>query len=360
MRVTAVLLVALASGCVHTVHYAPLVSRSDSPKLLVIHDVSVFAATGPDLVAHRDVVVRDGTIEAIVPAGGADAPPDARVIEGAGRTLLPGLVDAHAHVTFDSPPPWFKTLPDTAHNLQAHLFAGTTTVFDTGAEIAGMREVRAKLADGEWIGPRMKFAGPIVTRRNGYPYAYIRKVLPWPLPQVIASRVMRRIDTPEEGRAVVRELVKAQTDYVKVVVAQTPPSAARLDGDTLRAVVEAAHASGRKVIAHIDTAENALIAARAGVDVLVHGVHSTPLSKEEAQELASLHVTVVPTLVTFERLDELANDRVSFSPMERASEPRVLLDQYVQSKGRAAGFKLDPELETWLKRLTTYRQDRLV
>ena len=118
MRTTVVLLALVAIACSR----APrLVERAaDDPRSLVIRNVRVFdAPQGALLDGTRDVLVRDGRIAAIATPGvAADG---LRELDGRGGTLLPGLVDVHAHVGASANPPGRFVLPDLDANLAAYL-----------------------------------------------------------------------------------------------------------------------------------------------------------------------------------------------------------------------------------------------
>src|SRR4051794_24117784 len=104
------LLAALCVGCVHFPSYRELVTARPGTRILV-RDASVFTGTDGALLPHHDVYVQDGLIVSVKPTG--ETPPSADVvIEGAGKTLLPGLVDVHVHTSFGSLPPWYLAVPD--------------------------------------------------------------------------------------------------------------------------------------------------------------------------------------------------------------------------------------------------------
>jgi predicted amidohydrolase YtcJ len=105
-----------------------------------------------------DVYIRAGQISAIVDAGALDVQPD-QVIDGSGRTLLPGLFDMHAHMSGDVGP--------------LHLAAGVTSVREMAGENSEVLRLQARLADGELPGPHMYAAGFIegkspFSARNGF------------------------------------------------------------------------------------------------------------------------------------------------------------------------------------------------
>src|SRR5687768_13515394 len=134
MRLALVLFASLASGCIHFQETRELVAWDEPSPVLVVRDARVFPATldasgNAIVLEHHDVIVRAGRIESIAPTGGA-LPAGARVLEGKGRTLLPGLVDAHAHTHVTGAPPWYVVLPAPENALAQSLYAGVTTIHD--------------------------------------------------------------------------------------------------------------------------------------------------------------------------------------------------------------------------------------
>ena len=110
---------------------APLVTEPEHPSAAVaIIDASVLDVTNGIITPAQDVLVTGTKITSIGPSGTLTIPAGAQRIEAAGATLLPGLIDSHAHVANSSNPPWTGSLPDPERNLQGYLYCGVTTVFD--------------------------------------------------------------------------------------------------------------------------------------------------------------------------------------------------------------------------------------
>lgn len=180
----------------------------------VFQDVAVLRMTGQsEPVAGRSVLVRDGRIEAIRPAGEMVAPEGARVVEGAGRVLIPGLADLHVHL---------ERLPDP-RLLALFLTHGVTTVRNMDGR-PFVLEWRRRIGAGELLGPGIVTAGPI---------------LEGPDPFWDDTRV---VDGPQEARRAVLEQVAAGYDFIKVYHTLRP--------DAYRAVLDAAAGAGVPVAGH--------------------------------------------------------------------------------------------------------------
>lgn len=365
--IAAALLVPTLIACAHDQETRPLIdwaaSRAPNANDVVVYrDVRVFPATGAsDVLEHHDVIVRGAHIEALQPTGGAIAA-GAVVVEGRGSlTLMPGLVDAHGHAQLAGSAPWYPVVANPEHNLEEHLYAGTTTMHDMGGRLDLALSLRQRVLDGEIPGPRLRVAGPFFTPPGGYPESYISRVTPLP-PALLAigmSPYLRRVDHPRDARREVRKLAKAGVDHIKLALASTPDGTPLFDDLVLEAITDAAHDEGLRVMAHVDTAANARRAVQHGVDVLVHGVHSTDLSDDDARAIAHLgsHTTmVVPTLITFERLWQLAHDKVAFTAIENETVAPNLRASLAK---RPTDFALEPSLTSWLEYLDKHRDARL-
>src|SRR6185369_56738 len=141
-----------------------------------------------------------------------------REIDGRGGTLLPGLVDAHAHVGASANPPGRFALPDLQGNLAAYLYAGVTTALDLGDLSPDIFRTRDAIARGELLGPHVYAAGPMFTAPGGHPLEVLRPGLPWFLRWYVVPRTTRQIATPAAGAAAVQALLVDRPDVLKLMV----------------------------------------------------------------------------------------------------------------------------------------------
>jgi imidazolonepropionase-like amidohydrolase len=290
------------------------------------------------------IEVRAGRIEALTDIAGATAPDSA--IDVAGRTVLPGLIDAHNHVMSDlerspefgprpalhgeEPRPielrWFVL----AKAARALLRAGITTVRDVGSyddEAIVLREaVRLGLVEG----PRILSCGRIISATA--PGARI------------FGTMYREADGPWEMRQAVREQIRRGADYVKVMatgarsVEREDPEPAQMTREEIDAVVDEAHRIGLRVAAHAEGLPGARMAIEARVDTIEHGfsLHRAP---DLLDRMAERGTVLVPTLSTFHDLAErFAGD---FAPALVAQAERQRDEAYqTLLAARSAGVTL--------------------
>jgi imidazolonepropionase-like amidohydrolase len=246
------------------------------------------------------VLVRDGRIEA---AGASLAVPgDAGVLELPGATLLPGLIEGHAHMLLH---PYDETTWNDQVLLEPHaervaratvharatLRAGVTTVRDLGSEGAGYADVglRSAIDKGVIPGPRMLVAGPALVATGSYG--------PKGAPEWRLPKGAEEADGQDDLIRAARDQIGRGADWVKVYADYRwgPDGAARptYTLEELQVVVRAAESSGRAVAAHAATAEGMERAARAGVRTVEHGDGGTA---EVFALMAERGVALCPTL----------------------------------------------------------------
>ena len=321
--VLAVAGIALRVACIlEELPTRPLVRLGPVEPVLVLRDVRVFPATGPEFLEHQDVVVEAGVIAALRATGGP-LPAGARVIEGHGeRTLLPGLVDAHVHLLSSGGAPWQTYGFAPEHNLEAHLYAGVTTVFDLGGFAGDLAALAVRVEAGELPGPRIFHTDQPITAPGSHPLPTARELLPWPLGQLLPL-LIPAVATPTQARAAVDAIADKGVDYIKAICDHIPADSPDLDADSLQAIVAAAHARGLKAFVHIGSAEEAVRAVRAGADLLAHGVRD-PLTPAQAAELA--RVPMVVTLAAWLGVAAIEEGAYTPSALDHAITPPQILD----------------------------------
>ncbi|HET7230158.1 MAG TPA: amidohydrolase family protein [Longimicrobium sp.] len=206
---------------------------------LAITGATLVDGTGAAPVRDAVVVVRDGRIIAAGPRARVAVPAGARVMDGRGKWIIPGLWDMHAHF-------------EQVEWGPIYLAAGVTTVRDVGNVMEFITAVRDAVRDGRGVGPRMLLAG--VVDGDG------------PL-----SLGVQRVRTPDEGRAWVRRYHDAGFQQMKIY------SSVRLD--VIRAVAEEAHRLGMTVTGHIPQGLDAYQGVEAGMDQVNHATYVVNLMR---------------------------------------------------------------------------------
>jgi imidazolonepropionase-like amidohydrolase len=248
---------------------------------------------GARLIEQADVLVEEGRVAAIARSLQGDG--DVAVIDGTGKTLLPGLIDAHVHVR----PPGLAE--------QAIAF-GVTTVLDMGSEPALMGPYRDRAAERNDLADIRSPSSP-ATPPGGHPAPLVGLVFDQPLPG---------LEQAADADEFVDARIAEGADYIKLVIedgAMLGTTLPALGADVTDAVVRAAHARGKLAVAHVHTQAAAWQAIRAGVDGLVHLFIDSPPDQELIEQIAERDLFVSPTLTLLEAMvgrktgEGLAEDR---------------------------------------------------
>lgn len=285
---------------------------------------TVWRGTEGSRIADGAVVVDGDRIAWVGPA--AELPislADAPTRHFAGGTILPGLIEAHAHLSYDggegtkrrsfarSAPSLVGVMIASAREL---LSAGVTTVRDLGARDNLSVEVRDLVDEGVVRGPRILVAGAQITTTGGHTW-----------------QNHARADSPDELRKLVRTQHKAGVDLIKVnatggfMTAKSAPWFAQFSLEEMSAIVDEAHRLGKKVAAHAHGVEGIERAVSAGVDTIEHctfvseGMRIAPdLSVIDEIAASGIHVCATATW----NLPAMMRDDPEFQPPVRLMHER--------------------------------------
>ncbi|HEY4827588.1 MAG TPA: amidohydrolase family protein [Solirubrobacteraceae bacterium] len=309
---------------------------------MVLSNARVIDGTGAAPLEAASVRIEAGRIVEV----SAERTPGGDAIDLGGRTVIPGLIDAHAHLSSDisrspgfGPPPELKgELPRPrelgyfvlAKTARVLLSAGITSVRDVGSyddEAIALREaVRLGIIEG----PRILSCGRIIsaTAPGG----------------AIFTTMYREADGVDDMRRAVREQLRRGADFVKLMatgarsVLAEDPEPAQMTSAELEAIVDEAHRMGVRVAAHVEGLAGARLAVGAGVDTIEHGLS---LHREPGllDAMARSGIVLVPTLSTFHDLAERFTDK--FAPALVDQAKRQLEEAYATLvAARSAGVTL--------------------
>jgi imidazolonepropionase-like amidohydrolase len=251
---------------------------------------------GPDgVLTAADVLIRDDVIGEV--GRQVEVPEAATVVELAGRVVLPGLIDAHTHLTHG----YAQAVTDEAaaqgvrSTFQAlrALRAGLTAVRELGSYRQVDIALRDAIAAGLVVGPRMLCAGTYLTITGGHGHPKGRAT-----------------DGPVEARRAVREQFLAGADLIKVMCsggaarADESPDASQFTAEEIAAIVDEAALAGRRVAAHAHPTRSIRWALEAGAYSIEHG---TFLDDECSDLLMATGAFLVPTLNVYQSI--AASDR---------------------------------------------------
>ena len=216
----------------------------------------VIDGTGAAPITNATIVVRDGRIVAVGPAASVAIPAGAERVSLSGKTVIPGLVNAHGHVT------------DADRDLRVYAAYGVTTVFSLGGEPAPVFAARDQQSTPSLSRSRVFVAGPVLAPRN-----------------------------PDEARQQVADLAAQKVDIVKIRVDDNLGTTPKMPPEVYRAVIDEAHKRGLRVAVHLFYLGDAKSILDAGGDLVAHSIRDAEVDADVIAKLRAKGVCVSPTLM---------------------------------------------------------------
>jgi imidazolonepropionase-like amidohydrolase len=220
----------------------------------------IIDGSGKPAIEDATLIIRDGRIEAV--SKNVKVPAGAQRIDAKGKTIIPGLICAHGHVS-------------DAAQFGVYLRDGITTILSLGGDKEfALREQSQKAAPG--TAPRLYVAG-VIQDSSAIPGAVI-------------------VRTPDEARKSVDELIRNKPDIVKVRVDDMLGARPKMSPEVYQAVIDEAHKNGFRTAAHVVLLDDAKALVRAGVDYIAHSVRDREVDEEFIGLMKKRKVFYSPTL----------------------------------------------------------------
>ncbi|HTS78097.1 MAG TPA: amidohydrolase family protein [Bryobacteraceae bacterium] len=302
----------------------------DRDQTYLIRDARLFLGDGT-VIDPGSVLVKHGKIAEIFTGPAPDAKAlKAEAIDAAGKTLLPGLIDVHAHLGstggFYEDPKDYETDP-IDRELAAYLYSGVTAVKSLGDATDSILKHRAEMRSAEKLGAELYVVGPMFTAPGGHGTEYAR-FLPKSMQEQFEAQTVRLPKTAEEARQMVDDLNKLGVDGIKVILEPGAPGhpIPRFDSTLLRAVSEEAHKDSLPVVCHVGDLRDVEDALDAKVDGIEHSPRA-PLTDALLARMKSQGVAFDPTLAVVEAIEDSAQgktDPLDHSLVEQVAPPRLL------------------------------------
>jgi imidazolonepropionase-like amidohydrolase len=305
---------------------------------LYLTSARVIDGTGAPPLEGATVLIEGGRIAGIDTSDGAVRTGAPRLDLG-GRTLMPGLVDAHVHVTGFDMPRALKGQEAIAPEVKHHFIAaglrrmlrmGITTLRDVGAFGDDLLHARRAVRLGAIPGPRILLCGRIISATSAGGRHF--------------HGMYREADGPDEMRKATREQFRRGADFIKIMT--TGARSCELENSSplqmtraeMATVVEEAHRMGYRVAAHCEGLDGTRVAIEEGVDTIEHGLelHRAP---ELLEELARSERVLIPTLSCFFDVSE-NRDAVWPSGLVELAKRQYEEAHRTVEAARAAGVRL--------------------
>jgi len=288
----------------------------------IIHAGTLLADAREAVLTEQSIIIRNNEIvevrDGYVSPGQVSGTANARVIDLSNQFVMAGLIDSHTHILSQQEPnrrevrvtrsSQLSTLMGVEYGMRT-LRAGFTTIRNVGADRNAIFALRDAINQGIVMGPRIKAAGQGLTPTGGHGDGggYRDDVFPHPHTGVC--------DGVAECRKAVRTQIKYGADHIKYVatggvLSQTATGTGQQFTDEEQiALVQAAHAMGRKVAAHAHGKIGLEAALRAGVDSIEHGSY---LDAQTADLFVATGAYLVPTLIAGHTVERIATERPDF------------------------------------------------
>lgn len=274
----------------------------------LIRGARVFDGTGAPAI-QADVLIVGDRISAVGPR--LRVPRGARIVDGRGMTLMPGLHDLHTHLRS----PGYGAPDDLGKAYAGHLLHGVTNVVDFSVSGEMLAPIRAMTANGSVPAPRLRLAIRMgVPGGHGTEYGW-------------GDFFTMEATTPRAATLAMDRALPYRPDVIKVFADGwrygRDADLNDMNLPTLRAIVSRAHREGIPVITHTVTLEDAKVAAAAGVDAVGHGIGDFTVDDELIAHMKTNGTAYVATMVVYEPQQERVFHPAEWArlrPQERARE----------------------------------------
>jgi imidazolonepropionase-like amidohydrolase len=257
---------------------------AQSPSVTVLEGATVIDAVSGGPIMNAAIEIVGEQIRHIGPKGSFAVPANATRVDLTGRTVIPGIINAHRHLAYGSP------LADDEKNMRGGsidqnarrlLYYGVTHVLSLGLDGPAMDEYQREERANRTTGAFVLSAGYGSSARDGWQ----------------SSKAIHRPTTPEEGRAAVRAEVARHVDVIKFWVDDDHGKLPKLTPDVYGAIIDEAHKNHLRTFCHMFTLDDSKELMRRGLDVLAHSVRDKEVDDEFLALARDKKVIQIPTLV---------------------------------------------------------------
>jgi imidazolonepropionase-like amidohydrolase len=303
------------------------VSAQQPAGVIVIQGATVITAAGGPPIRNAAIVIEGGKIRDIGPRANVRVPSGAQTIDARNKWIIPGLIDAHVHVSqsgglytrpdvidlrkwrpYEKELEWIKgRLPVT---FERYLASGITAVVDCGGPMWNF-EVR-EIASRTLKAPRVAVAGPLIG-------TYAPPTTDTRDPDVIKA------NSPMHARELVRQQVERKPDLIKIWFIRTPGDNFQEQIQIVSAAIAEAKSHNVRVAVHATELDTAKAAVRAGADILVHSVTDRLIDTEFLDMVKSRDILYMTTFAAEDGYRNVLGGRVTLSDIEqKTGDPEVI------------------------------------
>jgi imidazolonepropionase-like amidohydrolase/ABC-type multidrug transport system permease subunit len=277
----------------------------------LIRGARIFVGNGK-VIESGSILIRNGKIAEVYEGEGPDPRTvKATLVEAAGKTVLPGLIDVHVHLVapggFYADMSKYNPEAHMLRNLAAYLYSGVTAIRSVGDPLDLVLKVRSSVNSGERLGAELFTCGPLFTAQGGHGTEYF-KDLPPNIREQAEAQFTRIPTSVEEARRQVDDLKHSDVDCIKAVLEAGGGSSVfnRLDGAIFQAIAQEVHAQRLPLAVHTGDIRDVTDAVSAEADSIEHGSFREPIPDSLFQQMASKKIFYDPTLSVGEAFRDFA------------------------------------------------------
>jgi imidazolonepropionase-like amidohydrolase/ABC-type multidrug transport system permease subunit len=326
----------------------------------LIRGARIFVGDGK-VIENGSLLVRGGKIAEIFEGAGPDAKTlNAEVVEAAGKTILPGLIDVHVHLGAPGGVYADMSKYDAAksmqRNLAAYLYSGVTTVRSVGDSLEAALKLRGMVGSGEALGADLATCGPLFTAAGGHGTEYF-KDLPQNMRANLQAQFIRIPTSADQAHQQVDDLKKQGVDCIKAILEAGAGGSVynRLDTSLFDAVAQEAHADSLPLAVHTGDARDVADAVRAQADSVEHGSFREKIPDVLFEQMARQGTFYDPTLSVGEALKDFAAGKTDL--LKRSLVQQVGPAELLQGTEEAMA---SPDTEATRKHLAEYPIDMAI
>ncbi|MBN1272216.1 MAG: amidohydrolase family protein [Candidatus Aminicenantes bacterium] len=262
----------------------PLIGSDGMESRIFLAGGKLFDGKG-EVIEKSLVCITGNTIVYAGPEKKIEVEKGSMVIDCSGKTVLPGLFDAHIHL--GGACTYGYILVGDERKLAGFLYSGVTSVFDLGGITDWIFGLKDKEKKGNTLSPHIFCVGPLFTCPKGHGTEY-------GVPMALTPT------TEVEAREKVRELAKNDPDQIKIIYRQGSEGYPSLSYELMETIIDESHKLGFKVVTHIETVKQAWEAILAGSDGLAHMPADKEVDEDLLQVMKENNVFCMPTLSVYE------------------------------------------------------------